>query len=65
MLYISYAPGTLGHPADMDVLLRIAPAEGGEAKTVVAAFGGQGTLNVNSWSPDSERFAYVEYPPLR
>jgi Tol biopolymer transport system component len=65
MLYISYAPGTLGHPADIDVLLRIAPAEGGEAKTVVAAFGGQGTLNVNSWSPDSERFAYVEYPPLR
>ena len=25
-------------------------------------FGGQGTLNVNSWSPDSTRFAYVAYP---
>jgi hypothetical protein len=25
-------------------------------------FGGQGTLNVNSWSPDSSRFAFVAYP---
>ncbi|WP_255769982.1 hypothetical protein [Pseudarthrobacter sulfonivorans] len=25
-------------------------------------FGGQGTLNVNSWSPDSASFAYVAYP---
>jgi TolB protein len=27
-------------------------------------FGGQGTINVNSWSPDSTRFAYVVYAPL-
>ena len=26
--------------------------------------GGQGTINVNSWSPDSKRFAYVIYEPL-
>jgi TolB protein len=25
-------------------------------------FGGQGTINVNSWSPDSGRFAFVTYP---
>jgi hypothetical protein len=24
--------------------------------------GGQGTINVNSWAPDSDRFAYVSYP---
>ncbi len=24
--------------------------------------GGQGTINVNSWAPDSRRFAYVAYP---
>jgi hypothetical protein len=24
--------------------------------------GGQGTLNVNSWAPDSRRFAFVAYP---
>jgi TolB protein len=27
-----------------------------------AVFGGQGTLNVNSWSPDSDALAFVEYP---
>jgi hypothetical protein len=31
---------------------------------VVALFGGQGTINVNSWSPDSQRFAYVSYEPV-
>jgi hypothetical protein len=30
-------------------------------KTIVEVTGGQGTLNVNSWSPDSTRFAYVTY----
>lgn len=25
-------------------------------------FGGQGTINVNSWSPDSTHFAFVAYP---
>ena len=25
-------------------------------------FGGQGTINVNSWSPDSRRFAFMAYP---
>jgi TolB protein len=28
----------------------------------VALFGGLGTINVNSWSPDSTRFAFVSYP---
>lgn len=65
MLYLSYAPGTLRHPADVDVLIRLAPADGGQAHDVTAVFGGQGTLNVNSWSPDSEYFAFVEYPPIR
>jgi TolB protein len=32
------------------------------ASEVVRLFGGQGTINVNSWSPDSKRFAYVAYP---
>lgn len=33
-------------------------------RTVQWLFGGQGTLNVNSWAPDSERFAYISYPIL-
>jgi TolB protein len=36
----------------------------GQAKVVAKLFGGQGTINVNSWSPDSKRFAFVIYEPL-
>jgi Tol biopolymer transport system component len=32
-----------------------------EPQTIVKLFGGQGTINVNSWSPDSRRFAFVSY----
>jgi TolB protein len=34
----------------------------GAATAFAELFGGQGTINVNSWSPDGRRFAYVEYP---
>jgi TolB protein len=30
-------------------------------RTVVKLFGGQGTINVNSWAPDSRKFAFVGY----
>ena len=32
-----------------------------EPRTILELFGGQGTINVNSWAPDSRRFAYVRY----
>lgn len=35
----------------------------GPIKTLTTFFGGQGSINVNSWSPDSKRFAYVTYKP--
>jgi TolB protein len=35
------------------------PAAGGEAKYVAYLFGGQGTINVTSWSPDSKHLAFV------
>lgn len=59
VLYLSYEPGTLGHPAERDVELRML----GEG-TLVSLFGGQGTVNVPSWSPDGTRFAYVAYTPV-
>jgi Tol biopolymer transport system component len=49
------------HPPGKNVELRIMPAKGGEAKTIVRLFGGQGTINVNSWAPDSKQFAFVSY----
>ncbi|HEX2851605.1 MAG TPA: biopolymer transporter TolR [Opitutaceae bacterium] len=62
--FLSYAPDVKGHPADKDVTLRLMPAAGGEATVLVKLFGGQGTINVPSWSPDSRQLAYVRYQPL-
>ncbi|CVI63322.1 TolB family protein (plasmid) [Agrobacterium leguminum] len=62
VVFLSYPPGTRGHPADKDVIIRLMKAEGGEIRDLVSFFGGQGTINVNSWAPDSRTFAYVEYP---
>lgn len=49
------------HVPHKNVELRLMSAEGGEVTTVVKLFGGQGTINVNSWAPDSKRFAFVSY----
>jgi Tol biopolymer transport system component len=35
--------------------------EWGDTHTIAKLFGGQGSINVNSWSPDSRRFAFVSY----
>ncbi|WP_405057442.1 biopolymer transporter Tol [Kribbella sp. NBC_01505] len=59
--YVSFPPGTEGHPADIDdVRLRLLTADG--IRELTTLFGGQGTMNVPSWSPDSTAFAYVAYP---
>lgn len=64
VVYIAYRkddvkPGD--HPANKHVQLRLMPYEGGQSRCIQELFGGQGTINVNSWSPDSKRFAYVRY----
>lgn len=59
--YLAYPPGTEGHPFGRNVELRLMPASGGTPRTLLKLFGGQGTLNVPSWSPDSRRFAFVRY----
>ena len=64
IVFITYTKGDLEpgqHLANKNVELRLMPAEGGEPKTLVKLFGGQGTINVNSWAPDSKRFAFVSY----
>ncbi len=47
------------HPFYREVTLRLMPAEGGEPRIIAYLYGGQGTINVPSWSPDSRRFAFV------
>ena len=62
--YIAYRKGDLKpgeHLAGKHVELRVMPAEGGEARTVAKLYGGQGTINVNSWSPDSCKIAFVSF----
>ena len=60
---ISFPAGTLGHPADLDVEVRlVSTSDWSTPLRRYPLFGGQGTLNVNSWAPDSRRFAYVAYP---
>jgi len=61
VVFLSYEASVDGHPANKDVVLRIMPPDGGTPKVIVKLFGGQGTINVPSWSPDSKRFAFVSY----
>ncbi|TNC49003.1 hypothetical protein FHG66_12620 [Rubellimicrobium rubrum] len=63
VLFLAYPPGTRGHPANLDVALRILPATGGDSREVVTLFGGQGTINVPCWAPDSRRFAFMRFVP--
>ncbi|KKB85025.1 biopolymer transporter Tol [Devosia limi DSM 17137] len=62
VVFLSYPQGTMGHPADKDVLLRLMNPDGSNQRTLVSFFGGQGSINVNSWAPDSQQLAYVSYP---
>jgi Tol biopolymer transport system component len=64
ILFLSYAANVEGHPANEDVLLRMMPAAGGEIQVLARLFGGQGTINVPSWSPDSSQVAFVSYSPV-
>ncbi|MFC4242972.1 biopolymer transporter Tol [Gryllotalpicola reticulitermitis] len=60
--YVSFPSGTLGHPADVDdVQIRVLAADG-SIRELARLFGGQGTMNVPSWSPDGTEIAYVDYP---
>lgn len=47
------------HPFYQRVYLRLMPIGGGEIKVISYLYGGQGTINVPSWSPDSKKIAFV------
>ncbi len=64
VVYIAYDKDAVApndHPANKHVELRLMPAEKGASQTIAKLFGGQGTINVNSWSPDSHSIAFVSY----
>jgi TolB protein len=61
LVFLSYDKSVEGHPANKQVTLRIMPAAGGQPRILTHLFGGQGTINVPSWSPDSKMVAFVSY----
>jgi hypothetical protein len=61
LAFLSYAKDVKGHPENEDVVLRLMPIGGGPIQVLAKLFGGQGTLNVPSWSPDSRTVAFVSY----
>lgn len=70
LLFLSFPAGTRGHnDRALQVQLRMIPMSGDrvievQPRVVAEVTGGQGTINVNSWAPDSRRFAYVTYEVL-
>ena len=70
MVYIGYPAGTPTHnPRDVAIEIKLVGIDHDKVaeaqKTIVRATGGQGSMNVNSWAPDSTRFAYVTYEPAK
>ena len=64
VVFIAYHKGDLQpneHLANKNVVLRMMTAKGKKVKTIATLFGGQGTINVNSWAPDSRHIAFVSY----
>lgn len=59
--YISFPPDipVNDHPHYKRVTLKLLPADGGVPKVIAYLYGGQGTINVPSWSPDSKYFSFV------
>lgn len=61
IVFISYGQDVKPdqHPYYQQCYLRLMPIGGGTPRVVAYVFGGQGTINVPSWAPDSARVAFV------
>jgi TolB protein len=61
IVFISFPPeiDPNSHPSYQRVMLRLMPSSGGAPRVLAYLYGGQGTLNAPSWSPDSNRIAFV------
>ncbi len=61
LVYVSFDRSVKGHPEDKDVELRLITLATGKVDTLAKLYGGQGTINVPSWSPDGKKIAFVTY----
>ena len=67
IVFISF-PETINpndHPAYKKCMLRLMPVSGGAPKVIAYLYGGQGTINVPSWSPDSKHIAFMSNPGMK
>ena len=64
LVFLSYEKDVTGHPENKDVTLRMMTLETGKIDVLAQFLGGQGTINVPCWSPDSKRIAFVTYQVL-
>jgi Tol biopolymer transport system component len=64
MVFLSYEKGVKGHPPQKDVELQLMSMSDKKVQVLAKLFGGQGTINVPSWSPDSSKLAFVSYELL-
>jgi TolB protein len=61
MVFLTYGADVKGHPESKDVMLRLMSLADKKTTVLAKLFGGQGTINVPSWSPDSKQVAFVSY----
>jgi len=61
MVFLTYDKDVAGHPENKDVMLRLMSLEDTKITVLAKLFGGQGTINVPSWSPDGKQVAFVSY----
>lgn len=61
LVYLTYQKGVGDHPENKDVMLRLMNLGTRAVDTLARLFGGQGTINVASWSPNSQYLAFVSY----
>ena len=61
MVILTYDKSVTGHPENKDVMLRLMSLRDHKITVLAKLFGGQGTINVPSWSPDSTQLAFVSY----
>jgi dipeptidyl aminopeptidase/acylaminoacyl peptidase len=61
MVFLTYSADVTGHPENKDVMLRLMSLADKRITVLAKLFGGQGTINVPSWSPDSKQLAFVSY----
>jgi TolB protein len=64
MVFLSYGKDVSGHPPDKDVELNLMSMTDNSVHALAKLSGGQGTINVPSWSPDSAKVAFVSYEYL-